>query len=99
MENAVVLETIRKFLVDEVLEGVNANVTADTPLLEWGVLSSMSTMRLVSFLSERFGVEVPSGEVVGKNFKDLGSITAMVLRMRAEQQDGAQVPAAKASTS
>jgi acyl carrier protein len=96
MENAAVLETIRKFLVDEVLEGVNANVTADTPLLEWGVLSSMSTMRLVGFLSERFGIEVPSDEVVGRNFKDLASITAMVQRMRAQQQDGAKVPAGKA---
>ncbi len=92
MEHAAVLETIRKYLVDEVLEGANANVAADTPLLEWGVLSSMSTMRLVSFLSERFGVEVPSDDVVGQNFKDLDSITAMVLRMRAEQ-DGAKVSA------
>ncbi|GAA0532686.1 hypothetical protein GCM10011581_17380 [Saccharopolyspora subtropica] len=87
MEHADVLETIRKYLVDEVLEDANANLTGDTPLLEWGVLSSMSTMRLVSFLSERFGVAVPTDEVVGQNFKDLDSITRLVLRMRAESTE------------
>ena len=89
MDHAKTLDTIRTYLVDEVLEGVGADLAPDTPLLEWGVLTSLSTMRLVSFLGERFGVTIAGDQVVGRNFKDLTSITDLVLSLAAERAAGA----------
>ncbi|MBF6063308.1 acyl carrier protein [Nocardia terpenica] len=92
MEHTEIVEVIRKYLVEEVLEGSATNLTADAPLLEWGVLSSLSTIRLVSFIAERFGVTVPTTEVVGQNFKDLDSIATLVSRLDADP--AAQEPGA-----
>jgi acyl carrier protein len=50
-----------------------------TPLLEWGVLTSMNTVRLVAFLREGFGAAVPPAQLSAQNFKDVRSITSMVL--------------------
>jgi acyl carrier protein len=88
MEDAVedppTAEILRTFIVDEVLDGPAAGLTMETPLLEWGLLTSLSTIRLLSFIAERFGVRVPEDEVVGRNLKDLNSIAGMVNRLRSE---------------
>ncbi|WP_049569192.1 acyl carrier protein [Nonomuraea sp. SBT364] len=78
-----VMETVRAFLADEILEDRSAMPAADTPLLEWGILTSLSTMRLVSFIAQRYGVTVPTEEVVGANFRDLASIAGLVISLSA----------------
>jgi acyl carrier protein len=84
MEHMETVEVIRKFLVDDGLEGSAANLTADTPLREWGVLGSMSTIRLVSFIAKRFEITAPNEEIVGQNFKDINSIAALIAKVAAD---------------
>ncbi|MCG5214618.1 acyl carrier protein [Streptosporangium sp. KLBMP 9127] len=84
MNNDDVVNALRTFLVEEILEDQGAELAADTPLLEWGVLTSLSTIRLVSFIAQRFGVAVPTENVVGANFRDLASIARLVTALRAE---------------
>jgi acyl carrier protein len=69
---------LRTYLMEEVLDGPAMSLAADTPLLEWGILTSLSTMRLVSFIAKRFEVDVPAYEVTGQNFRDLDSIARLV---------------------
>jgi acyl carrier protein len=56
-------------------------VTADTELLESGVLDSVGILNLVSFLEEQFGFSVPFEEFVPENFKTTSAIVTMISRL------------------
>jgi acyl carrier protein len=62
-------------------------VDPHTPLLEWGILNSLSTTALVVFINERLGVDVPAERMVGRNFRDLDSITRLVLELAADARE------------
>jgi acyl carrier protein len=53
-------------------------LTATSPLLEWGILTSMNTAVLLTYIRDTFGVTVPPISITSGNFRDLRSITAMV---------------------
>lgn len=53
-----------------------------TPLLEWGILNSMNTILLINFVRDQLGVSVPPARINARDFKDVRSITAMVLDLR-----------------
>jgi acyl carrier protein len=75
------LGELRQFVVSELLDGRDAGLDEHTPLLAWGVLDSLSVNVLVTFTKERFGIDVPSGEVVPDNLKDLDAYVAMLMRL------------------
>lgn len=56
----------------------------DTPLLEWGVLNSINTVRLLAYIRETFDVTIPPIYLTAKNFKNLDSIADMVLSVKSE---------------
>jgi acyl carrier protein len=70
------LEFIRERFLDNDLSG---DLDDHTPLLEWGILNSMNTMVLLNFIRDDLGVTVPPSSVSGRNFKDVESITSMIL--------------------
>ncbi|HEY1753833.1 MAG TPA: acyl carrier protein [Bryobacteraceae bacterium] len=77
MEN--VKEEIRQYILAEFLPGETAaNLQDDTPLRTSGVLDSVSTLRLVSFIEERFGLEVQAHEAGVENFDSIDSIAAFI---------------------
>jgi acyl carrier protein len=51
-------DQIRSFITEEILKGDDSGMTDELDLREAGVLTSLSTLKLVSFVEERFGVEV-----------------------------------------
>ena len=54
---------IRDFLLNEFLSGEDpCLLTPDTPLITGGVLDSISTLKLVTFLEDRFGIRVEAFE-------------------------------------
>jgi acyl carrier protein len=63
----------REFLGDS-----TAPLDADSPLLEWGILNSMNTARLLTYIREEIGVTVPPTCITGTHFKNLGAVTALV---------------------
>jgi len=80
-------ETMAKiagFVRDQLL-GAESEVRIDesTRLLEWGVLNSMNTARLLTFIREELGVPVPPSMITGKHFRDLRTITDLVLSLTA----------------
>jgi acyl carrier protein len=52
-----------------------------TPLLDWGILDSMNTAVLLNFIRTEFEAPVPSARINGQNFKDVNSITSMILAL------------------
>lgn len=48
----------------------------DTPLLESGILDSLSVLKLVLFLEEQFGVVVAPEDLIPENFETVDAICA-----------------------
>lgn len=76
--------TIKTYITKHLLRSGDADLKADTPLLEWGILNSMNIAKLMNFVRENIGVTVPPNAVTGKNFRDLDAIVSMVCALRAE---------------
>lgn len=55
-----------------------AELDETTPLLEYGILTSMNTAVLLSFVHQQLGVEIPPDRINGEHFKDVRSIAALV---------------------
>jgi acyl carrier protein len=60
----------------------------ETPLLESGILDSLSLLRLVVFLEERFGITVGDADLLPENFASVNAICAY-LRAREPGKQGA----------
>lgn len=77
-----VLAALTGFIEERVLRSSDGELDATTPLLEWGVLTSMNIAWMVSFILEEFHLYIPPDRIVGANFKNLDTITRMVLSLR-----------------
>src|ERR1035438_10167465 len=72
-------EEIRQYILSEFLPGEKpSNLRDDTPLRTSGILDSVATLRLVSFVEERFGIEVVAHEAGVENFDRIDTIAAFV---------------------
>lgn len=81
---------ILAYIVRELLDGRGAGLDRDTPLLEWGVLDSMSMMELIDHLHRTHHVEVPGDHVTAGHFKDVRAIVRMVLALASGEGVAAQ---------
>jgi acyl carrier protein len=54
-----------------------------SPLLEWGVLDSLSTAALLGFIRRELGVRIPAAAIDPANFADTRSVAALVRRLAA----------------
>jgi acyl carrier protein len=67
------------FIRNQFLDGdPGRQLDMSTPLLEWGVLNSLNTVQLLTFIRDEFDVHVPPTAISASGFKDVGSITALV---------------------
>ncbi len=70
---------IRDFILREFLPGENPEeLTDSTPLVTGGILDSLATLRLVSFLEERFGIEIKPHEVDAEYLDTIDTISRLV---------------------
>ncbi len=72
------------FLPEELKDGFDQ----DTPLLELGVIDSLNAARLLNFISDEVGATVPTSMIDTENFKDVRSISAMVVSLAVPEQTG-----------
>jgi acyl carrier protein len=72
-------EEIRQYILSNFLPGETAaNLRDDTPLRTSGILDSVATLQLVSFLEEHYGIEVEAHEANVDNFDSIASIVSFV---------------------
>ena len=72
-------ETLRTYILENFLPGEEAkNLKDDTELKESGILDSLSTLKLVTFLEERFGVEFEADDLEAGNLATIESIERLV---------------------
>ena len=72
------------FLPEELKEGFDQ----DTPLLELGVIDSLNAARLLNFISDEVGANVPTSMIDTENFRDVRSLSAMVSSLAVPEQTG-----------
>lgn len=78
--------TIRGFLLREFLPGEDpAELTDRTPLITGGILDSISTLKLVTFLEDHFGIEIQAHEAGVEHLDTVERIVALVAAKKSGQ--------------
>ncbi len=71
--------TIHAYILNEFLPGEDPDeLTVDTPLITGGVLDSISTLKLVSFLEDEFEVIVEAHEAGVQNLDSIDRIGQLI---------------------
>jgi acyl carrier protein len=87
MSDSKVLPAVRQFILDRFLQGEDpSRLTMTTPLISGGIVDSLGTLELVSFLEQQLGVEFEAHEVDRQNLDTLASIDAFVQRKTSRGQ-------------
>lgn len=74
-----VFSRVKTYILDEFLPGEDPDeLEADTPLITGGILDSISTVRLVSFLEEEYGIKFQAHEMSPANLDTLTKISTIV---------------------
>ena len=74
-------ETIRGYILQHYLQGESpSNLKDDTPLRTSGILDSVATLNLVSFLEETFNIEIDAHETGVADFDRIEDIASLVAR-------------------
>lgn len=72
-------KTIKEYILEEFLPGENPEELIDTtPLITGGILDSITTMKLVVFLEERFKIELQAHETGMDYFNTIADISKLV---------------------
>jgi acyl carrier protein len=70
---------IRDYLLEEFLPGEDPEeLSDDTPLISGGVLDSISTLKLVVYLEERFGISLEAHEAGVEHLDTVDRIASLV---------------------
>jgi acyl carrier protein len=78
-----VVAVVKDYILNEFLPGTDASELAnDTPLITGGVLDSLATLKLVSFLEENFGIRIQAHEVSVDYLNTLQDIDRLVSSKR-----------------
>ena len=72
-------DKVKTFILKEFLEGEDPDeLTGDTPLITSGIIDSIATLKLVSYLESEFDINVQAHEADSENLDTLEDITRLV---------------------
>jgi acyl carrier protein len=72
-------EIVRKFILDEFLPGESPELLTDTtPLVTGGILDSIATMKLATFLENQFHIELQAHEMSVDHLNTIADIERLV---------------------
>ena len=73
------INTIKNYILGEFLPGEDPTMlTPTTPLMSTGILDSLATLKLISFLEQEFNIRVEPHEADEENFNSLQAIGKLV---------------------
>ena len=74
-----VSDDIKDYLMKEFLPGEDyGSVTDATPLVTGGILDSIATLKLASFLEERYQIQIEPHELDTENLDSIAAIAKLV---------------------
>ena len=81
MDRQAIHNTVKTYILEQFLAGEDPNeLTGDTPLMTTGILDSLATLKLVTYLEEKFDIAVEAHEADSENLNTLDLITDLVAR-------------------
>lgn len=76
--------TVRDYILNEFLPGEDpSELTQETPLITGGILDSISTLKLVAFLEEHFGVTIEAHEAGVEYLDSVQQIAQLISEKKA----------------
>jgi acyl carrier protein len=76
---------IHRYILTEFLRGEDPEaLTEDTPLISGGILDSITTLKLVTFLEDHFRITIDAHEAGADNLDSIAQIAALVAQKRAD---------------
>jgi acyl carrier protein len=77
-------KAVHSFILHEFLPGESPEeLTSETPLITGGILDSISTLKLVVFLEEHFGVTVEAHEAGVEHLDSIQQIARLISEKKA----------------
>jgi acyl carrier protein len=77
-------DQVHHYILNEFLIGESPDeLTDETPLITGGILDSISTLKLVAFLEDHFGVTVEAYEAGVENLDSIGQISRLIAEKKA----------------
>ncbi len=84
MSNESITETVKAYILREFLPGEDpAEMTEQTPLITGGILDSISTLKLVTFLEDEFNVVLEAHEAGVDHLDSLTEIAKLIAGKKA----------------
>ena len=82
---ASIADDLRDFILTRYLPGESpTNLRNDMPLRTSGILDSLGTLAIISFIEQQYGIEVEAHETGVENFDRIDDIVAFIDRKRAQ---------------
>jgi pimeloyl-ACP methyl ester carboxylesterase len=78
-QNSRIEVAVQSYIAETFLDGDSEGLDSSSPLLEWGILDSMGMARLLKFLEQQFSVKIDEDAITPKNFRDVRSISSLVV--------------------
>jgi acyl carrier protein len=76
-------ETVKQFILREFLPGEDADqLTDSTPLISSGILDSLATLRLSTFLEQEFDIQMQAHELDEEHIGSIAAIEQLVKSKR-----------------
>ena len=73
------IKIVKTFILKEFLPGENPDeLTDSTPLITGGIIDSIATLKLVSFLEEEFNIELQAHEVGVDHINTIEDIVKLI---------------------
>jgi acyl carrier protein len=73
-----VQQEIRSYIVDKILFDDGEILDEDLSFQESGILDSTGFLELITFIEERFGIEISDWELIPENFDTLRKVAGFV---------------------
>jgi acyl carrier protein len=83
MHESSVMSIVKDFILDEFLPGEEPSMlTPTTPLVSTGIIDSLATLKLVTFLEQQFNIQVKAHEADEEHLNTLQTISELVASKR-----------------
>lgn len=81
MQRSDIVEQLKHYIAETVLDGKETGLTEVTPLLEWGVINSLEIVRLLGFIRDQFHVDIPHDKLVADHFANLTVLSNLIMEL------------------